>query len=124
MMTATIAKEITTGYAEAILWEDGRPGKERCITENYKQAERGDVVELKSAPPWIDRTAKLPYLMVPVMFALGFMINAAGLPTERVAAGAVLALLTFGTAWIMTRRARMRRAMAWEVVRILEKTPV
>ena len=123
-VTATITKVITKGYAEAVLWENGAPGEERCITENFELAKRGDVVELKPAPHESGSLRdRLPYLVVPLFFVIGILLERGGTLGQRLLTGAILALLGFVMIWLTTRRTRMRQVMQYEVVRILEKAP-
>ena len=58
-------------YIEVTLLENGVPGPRRCVAEDYENAKRGDLVELKPATPWNEPIAKLAYLVAPVLFLLG-----------------------------------------------------
>ncbi|MGN0985198.1 MAG: hypothetical protein ACI4OU_01785 [Candidatus Enterenecus sp.] len=123
-VTATITKEITKGYAEAILWENGAPGEERCIVRNPERARRHDVVELTPvSPEERSRRDMLPYLVVPLFFVIGMLLERYGTLGQRLLSGAILALLGFLLMWLTTRRTRMRQVMSYEVVQILEKAP-
>lgn len=118
-ITATIIRVITKGYAECALWENGAPEKRHCIIEDSFGSRRGAVVELASASPREEPLARLAYLAVPVFFAMGCLLGGAGGIADRLTAGGVLALLTFVMAWLMNRRARMRRIMEYRVTRVL-----
>ena len=50
---------------------------------------------------------------------MGCLLGGAGGIADRLTAGGVLALLTFVMAWLMNRRARMRRIMEYRVTRVL-----
>jgi hypothetical protein len=122
VVMATITRVITQGYAEAVLWENGEPGKERCVAENLEKAKRGDVVELKPAKPWKKARGEwLPYLVVPLFFVIGMLLERGGAGAEHLLSGGILALLGFLLIWLTTRRTRMRRAMRYEVVCIVQK---
>ena len=118
-VAATITRVITKDYAECVLWENGAPGKRHCIIEDPFGARRGDVVELAPASPREEPLARLAYLAVPVFFAMGCLLGGAGSIADRLTSGGVLALLTFVMAWLMNRRARMRRIMEYRVTRAL-----
>jgi hypothetical protein len=50
---------------------------------------------------------------------MGCLLGGAGSIADRLTSGGVLALLTFVMAWLMNRRARMRRIMEYRVTRVL-----
>lgn len=118
-ITATITRVITKGYAECALWENGAPGKRHCIIEDSFGSRRGAVVELASSSPREEPLARLAYLGGPRLLRHGLPgSGGAGSIADRLTSGGVLALLTFVMAWLMNRRARMRRIMEYRVTRV------
>lgn len=119
-VTATVTDILTEGYIEVAPWEDGKPGPDRCIAETFeKKQRRGDVVELKSAKPWDEPIARVAYLIVPVLFVFGYTVNS-GSVWEKALSGLILGGLGFVLAWLMNRRARLRRRLEYRVVRTLQ----
>jgi positive regulator of sigma E activity len=119
-MIATVTREFTKGYAEVALWENGSPGKTRCVAENFEKAKRKDVVELEPAQPWEDRFARLAYLIVPVVFALGMWASRGQSLQNMLLSGGIMAVMAFVVAWLMNRPARLRNRLEYRVVRVLE----
>lgn len=121
-ITATVTDIFTSGFVEVIPWEEnGAPGKRRCVASDSTDAKRGDTVELEPAEPWDDRFARVAYIAPLVFFLLGlFLFHSRGW-LNSLAIGAILALLTFVMAWLMNRRARLRRRLEYHVVRILSR---
>lgn len=133
---ARVTTIFTKGYAEVELQDETRscdgecksckedaclvftPDGERAVAENYVKAKKGDIVELAPAEPRKQGAAVLVYIVPAVMFAVGFVLSAQFSLGERLLTGAILALMAFVIAWIMNRRARMRKVMRWEVVRV------
>ena len=120
-VTATVTDILTEGYIEVAPWEDGKPGPRRCIAETFeKKQRRGDVVELKSAKPWDEPIARVAYLIVPVLFVFGYAVNSGSVP-EKALSGLILGGLGFVLAWLMNRRARLRRRLEYRVTRTLQQ---
>lgn len=121
-VTATVTDILTEGYIEVAPWVDGRPGPDRCIAETFeKKQRRGDVVELKPAKPWDEPIARVAYLVVPVLFILGYTINSGSL-LDKALSGLILGGLGFVLAWLMNRRARLRRRLEYRVTRTLQQS--
>lgn len=115
---ATVTDVLAQGYVEVALWENGRPGKTREIAESgEKKVKRGDVVELKSANPRDERIARLAYIAPVIFFVLGMLLVRTDAWIERILTGAILGFLTWILAWLMNRRARLRRRMKWRVTK-------
>ena len=108
-------------YIEVALLENGVPGPRRCVAEDYENAKRGDLVELKPATPWNEPIAKLAYLVAPVLFLLGLIVGGRLALPERLLASSLLALLGLCVGWLMNRRARLRRRLEYRVVRITKR---
>ena len=120
-VTATVTDILTEGYIEVAPWVDGKPGPDRCIAETFeKKQRRGDVVELKPAKPWDEPIARTAYLIVPVLFLFGFGVNG-GSVMDKVLSGLILGGLGFVLAWLMNRRARLRRRLEYRVARTLQQ---
>ena len=120
-ITATVTDILTEGYIEVAPWEDGKPGANRCIAETFeKKQRRGDVVELKPAKPWDEPIARIAYLIVPVLFLFGYALNRSSVP-EKVLSGLILGVLGFVLAWLMNRRARLRRRLEYRVTRTVQR---
>ena len=121
-VTATVTDILTEGYIEVAPWEDGKPGPNRCIAETFeKKQRRGDVVELKPAKPWDEPIARIAYLIVPILFVFGYVVNRSSVP-EKVLSGLILGVLGFVLAWLMNRRARLRRRLEYRVTRTVQKS--
>lgn len=121
-VTATVTDILTEGYIEVAPWVDGKPGPDRCIAETFeKKQRRGDVVELKPAKPWDEPIARIAYLIVPVLFLFGDGVNS-GSVTDKVLSGLILGILGFVLAWLMNRRARLRRRLEYRVTRTLQQS--
>ena len=121
-VTATVTDILTEGYIEVAPWEDGKPGPNRCIAETFEEKQRrGDVVELKPAKPWDEPIARIAYLIVPVLFLFGFGVNG-GPVMDKVLSGLILGGLGFVLAWLMNRRARLRRRLEYRVTRTLQQS--
>lgn len=121
-VTATVTDVLTEGYIEVAPWVDGKPGSERCIAETFeKKQRRGDVVELKPAKPWDEPIARVAYLIVPILFVFGYAVNG-GSVLDKVLSGLILGGLGFVLAWLMNRRARLRRRLEYRVTRTLQKS--
>jgi len=119
---ATVTDIFTDGFIEVAPWEnDEAPGKRRCVASDSTNAKRGDIVELEPAEPWNDPIAKAAYIAPVVFFLLGLLLFRDRAWPDRLAIGAILALLTFVMAWLMNRRARLRRRLEYHVVRILRR---
>ncbi len=119
-ITATVTDVLTKGYAEVAPWEDGKPGPRRCIAEDAHDARRGDVVELKPAKASDDPYAKAIYAM-PVLSAVAAALLVRGQSwPERILTGALVGVMVFVLAWIKNRKVRLRRKLAYEVVRIVQ----
>lgn len=108
-------------YIEVALLEDGKPGERRCVAEDFEKAKRGDLVEVKPAKPWDEPIARLAYLIPAALFVLGLIIGGRLALPERLLASAMLALLGFCAAWLMNRRARLRRRLEYRVVRVTKR---
>lgn len=122
IITATIVKVITKGYAEVVLWENDAPGDTHCIAENPEKAKRGDIVELKPALPSKAAPAEwLPYLAVPLCFAIGMFLESGRSLSDQLLSGLILALMGFVIGWIATRKSRMRRMMEYKITKIIKK---
>lgn len=121
-VTATVTDILTEGYIEVAPWVDGKPGPDRCIAETFeKKQRRGDVVELKPAKPWDEPIARIAYLIAPVLFVLGCAVNRGSVP-DKVLSGLILGGLGFVLAWLMNRRARLRRRLEYRVTRTLQRS--
>lgn len=121
-VTATVTDILTEGYIEVAPWVDGKPGSERCIAETFeKKQRRGDVVELKPAKPWDEPIARVAYLIVPILFIFGYAVNG-GSVLDKALSGLILGGLGFVLAWLMNRRARLRRRLEYRVTRTLQKS--
>ena len=120
-ITATVTDILTEGYIEVAPWEDGKPGPNRCIAETFEEKQRrGDVVELKPAKPWDEPIARIAYLIVPVLLVFGYAVNRSSVP-EKLLSGLILGGLGFVLAWLMNRRARLRRRLEYRVTRTVRK---
>lgn len=120
-VTATVTDILTEGYIEVAPWEDGKPGARRCIAETFEEKQRrGDVVELKSAKPWDEPIARIAYLIVPVLFVFGYAVNSGSVP-DKLLSGLILGGLGFVLAWLMNRRARLRRRLEYRVTRTVQR---
>lgn len=108
-------------YIEVAPFEDGAPGQRRCVAEDFDKAKRGDLVEVKPAKPWDEPIAKFAYAIPVVLFLAGLAIGTSLALPERLLASALLALLGFCVAWLMNRRARLRRRLEYRVVRITQR---
>lgn len=108
-------------YIEVALLEDGKPGERRCVAEDFENAKRGDLVEVKPARPWDEPIAKAAYLIPAALFVLGLIIGGRLALPERLLASAMLALLGFCVAWLMNRRSRLRRRLEYRVVRVTKR---
>lgn len=121
-ITATVTDILTEGYIEVAPWVDGRPGPDRCIAETFeKKQRRGDVVELKPAKPWDEPIARIAYIIVPILLVFGYGVNN-GSVLDKVLSGLILGGLGFVLAWLMNRRARLRRRLEYRVTRILQQS--
>ena len=121
-VTATVTDILTEGYIEVAPWVDGKPGPERCIAETFEEKQRrGDVVELKPAKPWDEPIARVAYIIVPILFIFGCGVNS-GSVLEKVLSGLILGGLGFVLAWLMNRRARLRRRLEYRVTRTVQKS--
>ena len=121
-VTATVTDILTEGYIEVAPWEDGKPGPNRCIAETFeKKQRRGDVVELKPAKPWDEPIARIAYLIVPILFVFGYVVNSSTVP-EKLLSGLILGVLGFVLAWLMNRRARLRRRLEYRVTRTVKQS--
>ena len=119
---ATVTDVLTQGYVEIALWEDGQPGKTREIAETGdRKVKRGDVVEVRPIQPKNEPVARIAYAATVVFFLFGLLLSKNFSWPERLLNGAILAFLTFILAWLMNRRARLRRRMAWKVVKLLRE---
>lgn len=108
-------------YIEIALLENGAPGSQRCVAEDFEKAKRGDLVEVKPAAPWDEPIAKLAYLASPALFLLGMIAGGRLALPERLLAAALLALLGLCVGWLMNRRARLRRRLEYRVVRVTQR---
>ena len=88
-------------YIEVAILENGEPGPRRCVAEDFENSKRGDLVEVKPAKPWNEPIAKYAYAIPVALFLLG--------------------LLGFCVAWLMNRRARLRRRLEYQVVRVTKR---
>lgn len=139
---AKIVKEMTKGYVDILLPEDGwqcdlecdRCGLEPCphfhsgcthaIAEANEDVRRDDIVLVKPATAYNTPGARLAYFMVPVMFVLGCLLGKIrGFDLLNILmAGAILAFLNFILAWMMNRQARLRRRLEYRVELLLRKS--
>lgn len=119
-VTGTITDILTEGYAEVMLLEDPA-GRQRYVAENPEGAKRGDTVALESAKPWNDPLARIAYLLPVVFLVLGVLAPRNAALSDRLIIGGVLGILSFVVAWLMNRRARLRRRLAWRVTEILHR---
>ena len=78
------------------------------------------MVELKPAKPWDEPIARVAYLIVPILFVFGYVVNSGSVP-EKLLSGLILGVLGFVLAWLMNRRARLRRRLEYRVVRTVQK---
>lgn len=108
-------------YIEVTLLEDGEPGERRCVAEDFEGAKRGDLVEVKPAKPWNEPIAKYAYVIPVLLFLAGLVIGGRLALPERLLASALLALLGCCIAWLMNRRARLRRRLEYRVVRVTRR---
>lgn len=108
-------------YIEVTLLENGVPGERRCVAEDFEKAKRGDLVEIKPAKPWDEPIAKTAYAIPVILFLLGLVIGGRLALPERLLASVLLALLGFCVAWLMNRRARLRRRLEYRVVRVTRR---
>ena len=108
-------------YIEVTLLEDGVPGKRRGVAEDFEKAKRGDLVEIKPAKPWNEPIAKIAYGIPVILFLVGLVVGGRLALPERLLASALLALLGLFMAWLMNRRARMRRRLEYRVIRVTKR---
>ena len=122
--TATVTDVLTRGYVEVALWEDGQPGRAREVAESGElKVRRGDIVELQPASPKDERIARVAYLAPVVFFVLGMLLVRTDAWAERILTGGILGFLTWILSWLMNRRARLRRVMAWRITKIKQTKP-
>ena len=139
---ARVMRVMTSGYAEVQLpledtactmrchqcSHDDCPrfssASQRAIAQCQGDVRRGDIIELEPAKLYETRGARLAYAVVPVMFLLGcgFGRMMEYDLANTLVMGGIMALLNFVLAWIMNRRARMRRIMAWSMTEMLRQT--
>lgn len=123
VVNGTVTEIFTEGYIEVAIWENDKPGQRRCVAEtDEKKQRRGDIVELRPAKPTDEPIARLAYLMAPALFALGLLLNRGAL-LDKVLSGAILGFLGFVMAWLMNRRARLRRRLEYRVSRTIQESP-
>lgn len=108
-------------YIEVAILENGEPGPRRCVAEDFENSKRGDLVEVKPAKPWNEPIAKYAYVIPVALFLLGLVIGGRLALPERLLASALLGLLGFCVAWLMNRRARLRRRLEYRVVRVTKR---
>ena len=121
---ATVTDVLTQGYVEVTLWgDDDQPGKTREIaeTDEKKKVKRGDIVELRPIQPRNEPIARIAYIAPVIFFLFGMLLSKNFSWPERILNSAILGFLTFILAWLMNRRARLRRRMTWRVVKTLQK---
>ena len=119
-ITGTVTDILTEGFAEVTLPGQAGEGPRRCVAANDLGAKRGDEVELRPAKPWNDPFARWAYLQVPALFLLGLLLSRSGV-WERILSGLILAALGFVMAWLMNRRARLRRRLEYRVIKIVQR---
>lgn len=117
----TVTDILTEGFAEVTLPAEKGEKPRRCVAANDVKAKRGDEVELKPAKPWDDKFARWAYLQVPALFLLGLFLSHGG-TLDRILSGLILGAMGFVLAWLMNRRARLRRRLEYRVVHVLRKS--
>lgn len=139
--TAKITKNITHGFSEILLspedWKcdanctdcemscpfDEKDGLRVIADEGGLDVRRDDIVLVEKAAGQNIKAANIVYIMVPLMFLLGYFLGKAlgQSQTDMLVTGGIFALLNFILAWLMNRKVRMRRRMEYRITKLVYK---